>query len=498
MRTYVGFPLALLSFLIVLSAWAVSSPPGSSPDDDFHLASAYCGQGTRQGLCENPSTGQGKLIPSGVIGLQNCYYKFRVSANCQISELQVKEGSKESTERLNTGGLYPRLFYLFSSVFASSSVANSALAMRFLNISLILSLFGLTYYASSRKYRKMLPMTWCVSSLPFGLFIFSSNNPSSWAVSGLSCYAFLLANILDESEPRRKEKILPVLLIGMFAALGSRNDSSIFLFLFTVVVCLYSLPYFKVQFSRYCATSFLLLTVSIAAYMTITNPTRIVQGGFVSKDLPYKGIDLLNSNIQAIPLLLFGSFGFSSWTIPHFGNLGWFNTPVPPITTFLVFGVFVFLCSRKISIWPTQTKIAVGILWLLFISCPLYMHQMDHTFIGQYIQPRYFFAFILLIVGFSILSFQAVRADLSNFSSISIWIALTLGHSFCLHLFIRRYTSGYGGFGVNLNSGVLWWEYSVFSPMTTWISGSVFFGIFSAFATNQMVSSTEPVSPSHS
>ena len=44
--------VAILSAILTLSGWALSSPIGSSPDDDFHLPSIWCGQGFRDGLCE--------------------------------------------------------------------------------------------------------------------------------------------------------------------------------------------------------------------------------------------------------------------------------------------------------------------------------------------------------------------------------------------------------------------------------------------------------------
>ncbi|QIM19287.1 hypothetical protein G7066_13215 [Leucobacter coleopterorum] len=39
----------LLATLVTFGAWALSSPIGATPDEDFHLASIWCGSGEREG-----------------------------------------------------------------------------------------------------------------------------------------------------------------------------------------------------------------------------------------------------------------------------------------------------------------------------------------------------------------------------------------------------------------------------------------------------------------
>ena len=42
----VALPLALL---VVFGSWAVTSPVGASPDDDYHLSSIWCAGGEQSG-----------------------------------------------------------------------------------------------------------------------------------------------------------------------------------------------------------------------------------------------------------------------------------------------------------------------------------------------------------------------------------------------------------------------------------------------------------------
>ena len=46
---WVWLPVA---FFVMCAGWALTSPPGSSPDDDFHLTSIWCAAGTQDGRCE--------------------------------------------------------------------------------------------------------------------------------------------------------------------------------------------------------------------------------------------------------------------------------------------------------------------------------------------------------------------------------------------------------------------------------------------------------------
>ena len=42
----IAAPVALF---VALGSWVLASPVGSSPDDDYHMASIWCGQGVREG-----------------------------------------------------------------------------------------------------------------------------------------------------------------------------------------------------------------------------------------------------------------------------------------------------------------------------------------------------------------------------------------------------------------------------------------------------------------
>ena len=44
-RTVAAWLITCLAAFAALAGWSLASPAGSSPDDDYHLASIWCAQG---------------------------------------------------------------------------------------------------------------------------------------------------------------------------------------------------------------------------------------------------------------------------------------------------------------------------------------------------------------------------------------------------------------------------------------------------------------------
>lgn len=81
--------LALASMM----SWAVSSPPGSSPDEHFHLSSTWCGLGERDGLCKPRQNPNFREVPRGVAAVAVCFaFDGFQSAACQIEALEDGAG----------------------------------------------------------------------------------------------------------------------------------------------------------------------------------------------------------------------------------------------------------------------------------------------------------------------------------------------------------------------------------------------------------------------
>ena len=167
----------ILLFL-TLVAWAYASTVGSSPDDDFHLASIWCGLGLREGLCEDSGDPATRLVPDALLDA-DCYaHRPEISGACWDPAV---EGLDE-TSRVNTGPTYPPLFYAVMSVFAGPDIQTSVLLMRIANAALAVGLLTATYFALPRFLRPAVLVPTLVAVVPLGLFVMASTNPSSWAL----------------------------------------------------------------------------------------------------------------------------------------------------------------------------------------------------------------------------------------------------------------------------------------------------------------------------
>jgi len=75
---------ALLS-LGVLTGWAVATPVGSSPDDDFHLTSVWCAEQESVEHCRETGDEATRIVPRLVAEAAHCYrWDPSISAACQV------------------------------------------------------------------------------------------------------------------------------------------------------------------------------------------------------------------------------------------------------------------------------------------------------------------------------------------------------------------------------------------------------------------------------
>lgn len=482
---------AISAIAIVLFGWAVSSPPGASPDDDYHLASSYCALGNRQGLCEAGKDPQSRLVPTGLLSLQDCYSTQSVSAACLDENLEKFKKSMTSTSRLNTEKLYPALFYWSNGFFVSSDIQGSVIRTRLLNLLLVIFLFGITYLVVDFRIRAIIPITVTVCSVPLGLFVFASNNPSSWAISSLLCYSFLLASLKVPLLSRKNLRLLAPLVFCAVVALGSRPDSVYFLPIITLGVSVFIFDGIRISLRDFILLTSGTLVAPIFLLATNAKSQTFVKDGFVEGAHSIAALDILVSNVQSVPQLLLGGFGFSfSEVLTRTGHLGWFNSPVPPTTSILVYSIFLILITNSFRNWTRSIKRTVGFFSIIFVFLALFIHQKDKTVIGQDVQPRYFLVFVFIILGFALIQH---RPRLSVGTRYAFIAGIGVAHSFSLYLLIKRYSVGYGDFGISLNSGIQWWAFDLAKPNTIWLASSAAFAYFANWSISTFSQSTKTI-----
>ena len=127
--------LAPVLAVIALGAWVFASPIGSSPDDDFHLASIWCANDLRTDLCEAGPTDAERVVPPAVLQAPCFAYdntKTATAGTCSMSRSGDLGGGC---------GLwnYPPVYYAFMNTFAARPAGISA-PDEFVNVLLLVGL----------------------------------------------------------------------------------------------------------------------------------------------------------------------------------------------------------------------------------------------------------------------------------------------------------------------------------------------------------------------
>src|SRR5262245_56006067 len=129
--------LVAVTFVLAGAAWALSSPPGSAPDDDRHLASIWCGWGISSGVCDSPATPGGPRMVRADAVYSPCFaFHPEISGSCSYTL-----GSEPVNAR-PYGSDYPPLFYAAMRTFVSDSLDTSVVLMRLANALLGAVLLG--------------------------------------------------------------------------------------------------------------------------------------------------------------------------------------------------------------------------------------------------------------------------------------------------------------------------------------------------------------------
>lgn len=457
--------------LIALAAWALASPIGSSPDDDYHLASIWCANAADTSACQPGPTAATRYVPQAVHRAPLCYrFKADVSAACQSSDFSWDPAKKVLTDRGSFAGSYPPVYYAAMSVFVGNDIQLSAVIMRIVNALLFVIITTLLFVLLPRSRRPALIWTWLLTTVPLGMFLLASNNPSAWAIIGVGSLWIALLGYF-ETTGRRRVGLGVVSAATAVMAAGARADGAAYVAVVTVVIVVLT---FRRERGYYLSAILAAALVVVAAFFYLTSGQSSVAttGLYTPGATPAGAGTLLFYNLENLPSLWIGSFGV--W------DLGWIDTPMPYAVIFGAVGaVIVVVFTGLTQIWRRKL-LAVALVAAVLVLLPLYVLQQGHSFVGQAVQPRYLLPLIIVFVGIAVLPARNVtprRAALrwGRVPFILIGAALVVSESVALHENMRRYITGTDAIGLNLNHGIEWWWPIGISPIVVWIAGSLAF-----------------------
>lgn len=296
----------IIALLVAVTgiAWAVSSPVGASPDDDYHLGAIWCPPPVDSTGCRI-TTIDGKKAVGVPQSLEKknvtCYaFDHDNSAACTLAFSDEAPGA---TLRWDDGN-YPWGYYQFQHLLVGSDTARSVLAMRLVNTMIALALMGAIVLLADAALRLSLGVALVTGWVPMGLYFVTSLNPSSWAMTGTLAFT---AGLLGASRSSgwRRWGLDACAAAGAVLACTSRGDSAFYMLVCTVALA------FAVPWSRSLVREAVLAVVASGAGTWIMAHTRVA-GLNLAGEVENNGLSTLSiawMNIKALPDYLKGFTG---------------------------------------------------------------------------------------------------------------------------------------------------------------------------------------------
>lgn len=473
------WPVLALAMLGAGFAWALASPIGAAPDEGYHMASIYCPPPVQSSGCQLTTTVDSKgkqvtkvLVPFGASDAAPCY--AFVAKNPAVCPGMAQPDRLIATSTYDQGA-YPGVYYRIMHLFAGHDAVASVITIRMVNFAAFaLLLLGLGLVAPP-AVRRLMAITVPVTSVPLGIFVVVSVNPSSWAITGvLVCWLGLHLLAVTRS-PAKLGVIAGLTAIGTFMAAASRVDSAAYLIIGAAAILVADFRLLRRRPWLFLAP---LAVAALGAYLYLSSGQ--LSGDAGSTGGPTSVTSIRPSaqffyNVMELPGLLQGMVG------GNMGALGWLDTPMPALTVVtmtLVVGCLIFVALREIR--PAKALAMFGVLGSL-IGLPLWVLYTHHTLVGYWVQSRYLLPLFPLAIGIALLGrnpFRTIR--LSRAELVAIYLAVIVAQAAALHRNIRRYTSGTKELGFNLNNNLKWWWDFGPGPMKLWALGCLSFAVAAA------------------
>lgn len=457
-------------FWVALAAWGLSSPTGSSPDDDYHLAHIYC------------AGGAAACTPAGE-RLYPCFaWNPVVTGDCLPSEAvrAVAGAPNQSREPLGPAKLptttgisddRPTLYPRVAAFFTGDTLAQTSAAVRLVNAALAVLLAVGSIAVSTPRLRGPVTLGWLVASVPLGTFLVASTNPSSWSIIGIAAFwGPTLSFLTDRGSRTLSVARVAFAQVAVAMAIGSRNDSPLYIGIALIALMALVLPLPSRDMRRRLLLPAVLAAECLAVFIGVTSG----RAQYVATGLPAPDA----SNGWSATLLRAVSTPLQALTAP---SLGWLDTPMPAPVTALVTGVFA--ATVLIGVGVMGRRKALALILLLGLSGALIIVVSSRTAAAQ---PRYYLPLLMVLAGWALLPVHGRRSAMPDRLQLALLLAaLTVANSLALSANLQRYLTGSGGTAgdpVSL-AGVTagwWWHGVPLSPLGVWLSGSVAFAAGSA------------------
>lgn len=462
--------LFALGYFFAGTAWSWASAIGSSPDDDYHLASIWCPpplDGSGCVIGHDAESGRRTVVVPIEVAEASCYaFHSNTSAACQHA---FPSGETKVTARVDDGS-YPGQFYQVLHLLTGPDVNRSVIAMRMLNVAIAAIMLGLAFGLVQPRQRRVVVTVAVATMVPTTISFVASTNPTSWAITGIMGVWFGCMALFSAESKRRMAAGLGLLVAGALLAAGARADSGAYV---GVVVTAATIVYFRQVRSRPLLLLPLAVIVVVGALSFLSSGQNNALEESTQSYTNLSSRALLYKNLLAIPHLLMGTMGAGY-------GLGWFDTYLPSMAAYG--GVFAVLLVIFIGLGNLWLRKALGALLVLgvAIALPIYVLQVKKIELPADVQPRYVLPLIIVLVAIMCLGSNELETfRLSHAQAWTLWLFVNLTNTFALHTQMNRYTTGLGTQSFNPNYNLEWWWRWGPSPLKLWLFGSVVFAVWS-------------------
>jgi len=474
-RTIVFRSVALaIGIFTLLVAWGLSSPPGATPDEDFHTISILCANGDNDfcEILERNSDGNPVKVLVPLRAANICFYtSFPAEDGSCIAG---QRGLKIETDRISYDHV-TGFYYTVMNRFLGSDYETSIRDMRIFNAFLFSALLFLALLAGVQRVRRGVVLLVLTALVPLATFIVPSINPSSWAITGVVfSWVFLYTIIRLMKLPTNWWQIALAsvgLVFSFILALGARKDAAIYLGVAVIATLILVWPTISAR-----------LKVILVALMGFVGAIGYFIAGdritglspVITKSFFNPGI--LVESLVELPSVIAGTIGSSA---PIFRNinffyygLGWHEVQMPAsviLITLATLGglVFTFLPGVR-----KRQLAAVGFVVVLMVAAQMYpvaqlVWKYDPIATPRYMAPLFLTA---VVIFFSVV--KVSRKFPTRGQAIWLFLAMPLASAIALLTTIRRYTNGQGETWFKLFfEPNWWWEDFPLNPTAVWFLG---------------------------
>jgi hypothetical protein len=475
-----------IAFLVLGWAWAFASPTGASADESFHITSAYCAWGDSE-LCTHSDIPGVVEVPDRIANASCMAQLGNDSAAC----VYTLTNEIVQTAEVNNGSKYPPVYYWAMRTFAGPDIDRSVLIMRFFNVAVAAGLLAFALSVARPVARRAAALAWMACLVPTGIYFIASVNPSGWAITGGALFWVFLYTML--TEPSFKDRRAVAAAIGaavcVVIAMSARADSAYVLLLSTVAVGLLAWPHLRTRMKR---LWLLLLAIPLIVGAALFNVGRYVQldlqfpSGNPDMDQPNSVVKLL----VELPTFLSGILGgqVSYWAqrtapydseIPGFSwagysyGVGSLDVQNPEISSLLVLACVAGVVFLGLRSYSARKLIALSLLAVALVGQIVVMRGLAAFQPISSLQPRYFFALVVVIVSIAAVTFPRSRSPINKGQAALLIATLTIAATAALMATVARYTYGQAHSWTGIvDPPAWWWSYGP-SPVVVMVIGSL-------------------------